>query len=195
MSVERFLRSLHGWLGVCILPWVVIAGFTGFYMNHSKLILSLMPDTGYDVAQMDQSALAQPVDAVAAHALAVRVLPNIAPTLAAPKRFMGREAYRFDGGETDVWVDRATGHYWVTGRYVTRTYAPDGTRLATELRWSRVLSSLHTRGWIGTALGSFLADATAIALTIFGASGLYVFLAPRFRRAKNRRARLKTTRG
>ena len=70
MSFERFLRSLHAWLGICILPWVVVAGFTGFYMNHGKLILSLLPDSGFDVTQFDASPLAKEVTRAQAFALA-----------------------------------------------------------------------------------------------------------------------------
>ncbi|HMS96042.1 MAG TPA: hypothetical protein PKA03_12645, partial [Tabrizicola sp.] len=54
----------------------------------------------------------------------------------------------------------------------------------------RILTSLHERGWVGSALGTWLADITAGALMVFGLSGLYLFFAPRLRRMKNRRARL-----
>jgi hypothetical protein len=194
MSFERFLRSLHAWLGVCILPWVVMAGFTGFYMNHSKLILSLLPVGGYEVAQFDTSPLAKEVKRAEAFALARSILPDVVLGLTVSKPYLGRESFRFDGGNTDVIVDQKTGHYWVTGRYLRRTYAPDGARLDTEIRWSRVLSSLHTRGWVGTVLGTWLADITAGALMVFGISGLYLFAAPRLRRARNRRARMKAAR-
>jgi hypothetical protein len=194
MSFERFLRSLHAWLGICILPWVVVAGFTGFYMNHGKLILSLLPDSGFDVTQFDTSPLAKEVTRAQAFALARSILPDVVRGLTVSKPYLGRESYRFDGGDTDVIVDQKTGHYWVTGRYMRQTFAPDGARLDTVIRWSRVLSSLHTRGWVGTVLGTWLADITAGALMVFGISGLYLFSAPRLRRAKNRRARAKAAR-
>ncbi|MBL9048118.1 MAG: hypothetical protein JNK34_12550, partial [Tabrizicola sp.] len=37
MAFERLVRTLHSWLGLLILPWVILAGFTGLYMNHEDL--------------------------------------------------------------------------------------------------------------------------------------------------------------
>lgn len=190
MSVERVLKTIHGWLGVMILPWIVAAGFTGLYMNHGDLILSVLPSgAAYDPALFDASPLAQEVDAAGAERIAALIAPGAVLDLTADDSFQRRAVFLFDAGPYDVVVDRKTGFGWTDSRYVTRTYQPDGRRLQTRLRWGRVLSSIHQRGWVGPGLGTWLADIAAGALVLFGLTGLVLFVAPRLRRAKNRRAK------
>lgn len=190
MSFERLVKTAHSWLGVLILPWVVAIGFTGLYMNHDDLILSLFPTDHYDTAAFDASPEARAQDAAAAEIFARRLAPGAELALDEEEdRFRERVVYTFDAGDFDVIVDRATGFGWTNSRYVTRTYAPDGALLHRRVRWSRVLSSIHERGWVGTALGTWLADITAGALVVFGLSGLVLFAMPRLRRRRNRRAK------
>jgi len=40
---EQILRKVHSWLGIFILPWVVVIGLTGLYLNHSKLVIGMLP--------------------------------------------------------------------------------------------------------------------------------------------------------
>lgn len=190
MSIERLLKTIHSWLGVMILPWIVAAGFTGLYMNHDDLILSIFPSTEhYDPALFDASALAREVDEAGAERIASGIAPGVVLDLTEDDSFHKRDVFTFDAGSYDVIVDRDTGFVWTDSRYVTRTYQPDGERLHTRVRWGRVLSSIHTRGWVGTTLGTWLADIAAGALVVFGLTGLVLFFAPRVRRAKNRRAK------
>lgn len=189
MSFERLLKTLHSWLGVLILPWIVMAGLTGLYMNHSRLILSWLPATGIEVSALDSLPGGVPQTKESAWAIARAAAPDAALKADPDDSYRGRRVFAFDGDGTDVQVDQATGYHWVVRRYSVVLRAPDGQRVDTEIRWSRVLSSLHERGWIGSALGSWLADITAGALAVFGLSGLYLFTAPRLRRMKNRRAR------
>lgn len=189
MSVERFLKSVHSWLGAMILPWVVAAGVTGFYMNHRDLVLSVLPEpVGAEV--FESSPMAREVGAAEAERIAEKMAPDETLLPDGSAQFHGRAVFAFDGDAVRVYVDRATGFGWVRGRYVTRVAAPDGAVLAREVRWSRVLSSIHQRGWVGSALGTWLADILAGALVVFGLSGLVLFAAPRLRRARNRRARV-----
>lgn len=190
MSFERIVKSVHSWLGVMILPWVVAAGFTGLYMNHGDLVLRLFPASAhYDTALFGASPLAHSVDGAEAARIAALIAPGVALEPAGEDGFRDRLVFAFDAGSHDVYVDADTGFGWTDSRYVTRTYAPDGTWLHTRIRWGRVLSSIHERGWVGTGLGTWLADIAAGALVVFGLSGLVLFVAPRVRRAKNRRAK------
>ena len=187
MSLERLLRTVHTWLGVLILPWVIMAGLTGLYMNHESLVLSIFPDGDVGASQFGPGGAAQTEDS--ARVLAEGLFGALGP--ARFKDYEGRGVVAFKEAEGgSVMVDLATGHVWADDRYVVTLYAPTGEVLASDRRWGRTLLSLHRRGWVGTGLGTWLADITASALMVFGASGLFLFAAPRLRRWKNRRARL-----
>lgn len=193
LNIERRLRSIHGWLGALILPWVVVAGMTGFYMNHERLVLGWLPDASVANPQdYEGEPQAGPVPtATAAMGIAARYRPDRDMTMDPDTSYSGRVVWTVDTGPDAVIVDRQTGFVWLRERYRITTFAPDGTRVGTELRWSRILSSLHTRGWVGEGLGKWLADITAIALMVFGLSGLVLFWAPRQRRSRNRSARVR----
>ncbi len=190
-NIERKLRWLHGWLGALILPWVILAGLTGLYLNHRSLILPLFPVTHLpDPAFYAAAGTGQAVETAAgAIATAARLRPGASYAITTDQTYAGRWVWTVDAGDDAVVIDRETGFTWIETRYRTIAYAPDGTRLATEWRWSRILSSLHTRGWVGTRLGYWPADLTAAALVVFGTSGLILFWTPRLRRRRNRRAR------
>ena len=49
----RLLKTLHGWLGVFVLPWVLIIGLTGLYLNHESLVTGFLDGGSYDEAQFD----------------------------------------------------------------------------------------------------------------------------------------------
>ncbi len=187
MPIERLLRTLHSWLGLFILPWVIMAGLTGLYMNHESLVLSVFPQGDVSASQFSPGGTQQ-TDA-SARALAEGLFGPLGN--ARSKEFLGRPVVAFkDADGKSVMVDVATGHIWTNDRYVVTLYAPTGEQLASDRNWGRTLSSLHQRGWVGTVLGVWLADITATALMAFGTTGLFLFFAPRFRRWKNRRARL-----
>lgn len=190
MSIERLLKTLHSWLGVVILPWVVAAGFTGLYMNHSGLVLGLMPAAAaFDAAAFAAGPEARAVDAAGAARVAQAVAPGVALLADGTDVVKGRDVFVFRAGDGKLTVDAGSGLAQWSGRYVTQSHAPDGRLLHRRVRWSTVLSSIHKRGWIGTGLGAWLADIVAGALMVFGLSGLVLFAAPRLRRLKNRRAK------
>ena len=187
MSAERLLKTVHGWLGVLILPWVIIAGLTGIYMNHSKLVLSVLP-AAQPVAELLDG---QPQVAATAEQIRGLSLSLLGPQSGdiISTKFNGRPVFKATSGQRQLRMDKATGAYWVSGPILQVLYAASGERLETSVRWSHLLNQLHRRGWASEMLGTWPADLTAGALTFFGFSGLYLFLAPRFRRRRNRRAR------
>jgi hypothetical protein len=188
-AIERLLRSLHTWLGVMILPWVIIAGVTGLYMNHSALVLSVFPVGDIKAPVLRARALPQTEGSAA----------EIVKALYPDTRFddmgggnqNGRKGFVFAADNFEAMVDQETGYVYVKSRYFMSLYSPAGHRVAIKPSWSKILSRLHQDGWVGGAFGSWPADIVAAALMIFGSSGLYLFTAPRLRRAKNRRARLR----
>ncbi|HSF63817.1 MAG TPA: PepSY domain-containing protein, partial [Paracoccaceae bacterium] len=66
----RFLKTLHGWLGVLVLPWVLIIGLTGLYLNHERLVQGLLSGQGYDETRFDTWPDPSPMTPEAAQALA-----------------------------------------------------------------------------------------------------------------------------
>ena len=184
---ERLLRSLHTWLGVMMLPWVIIAGVTGLYMNHSTLILLVFPVGDTDAAVLRAPALPQ-TEASAAE-IVKALYPNTRFDDMGGSKQNVRQGYRFIADKIEAVVDQQTGYVSVKSRYFLHLYSPTGQRVASKPYWSKILSRLHQDGWVGGALGSWPADIVAAALVIFGSTGLYLFTAPRLRRAKNRRAR------
>jgi hypothetical protein len=186
---ERLLRNVHTWLGVMILPWVIIAGVTGLYMNHSSLILSVFPVGDIDAPLLRAPSLPQTEESAAE--IVKALYPDARFDDMGGGRQNGRDGYVFAANDFEAMVDQATGYVYVKSRYFMHLYSPSGHRVASKPYWSKLLSRLHRDGWVGGALGSWPADIVAAALVIFGSSGLYLFTAPRLRRAKNRRARLR----
>lgn len=187
MPIERLLKTLHSWLGLLILPWVIVAGLTGLYMNHEDLVLSAFPDGDVGEGQFLSGGNAQ--TEASARVLAEGIFGDLGSSKR--KTYEGRSTVAFkaeDGSE--VLVDLETGHLWQVTRYAVTLHSPQGQVLVRDRRWGRILSSLHRRGWVGSTLGTWLADITAGALMVFGTTGLILFASPRVRRWKNRRARL-----
>ncbi|MGV8986686.1 MAG: PepSY domain-containing protein [Cypionkella sp.] len=188
MSLDRLLKTLHGWLGVMILPWIVIAGLTGLYENHAGLVLQRLPyatlPTG-EILSLLREQPQLPLDAQGAGELAGRLLPAgfAAPM---PAQVFGRPGYEAHGPSTVLRIDAATGAYLLQGDFVTTFHSADGSRIAKVVNWGKLFVRLHRAGWASDQLGTWPADVTALALMLFGASGMYLFFAPRVRKMRNR---------
>jgi hypothetical protein len=183
----RLLKTLHGWLGVIVLPWVIIIGLTGLFLNHERLALGWLEGAAYDETQFDRWSDPHPLTAAEARALAERVLPGETLTLASDTAYHDRKAAIFDAEATQVIVALATGHYWIKTDFRRTTHAPDGTLLETKTYWGAIFKRLHVRGWLSNQFGTWAADITAAAMVMFGLSGIILFLMPRIRRRQNRR--------
>lgn len=183
----RLLKTLHGWLGVLVLPWVIIIGLTGLFLNHEGLVLTWLDGEGYDETQFDSWPGAQPVTVGDAKALAERLVPGRTLTLDPDQTYHGREVAIFDTFGTQVIVALKTGHYWEKTDFRRVTHAPDGTVLETKTYWGAIFKRLHVRGWLTSAFGTWAADITAAAMVAFGLSGIVLFLMPRLRRRQNRK--------
>ncbi|MBL9048517.1 MAG: PepSY-associated TM helix domain-containing protein [Tabrizicola sp.] len=183
----RLLKTIHGWLGVIVLPWVVIIGLTGLFLNHEGLVMGFLSSGGYDEAQFDTWPDPQPKSVASARALAEGLYPDQPLTVDADTSYHGREAAIFNVGDTQVIVALKTGHYWIKTDFRRVTYAPDGQVLTTKTYWESLFKRLHVRGWLSNRFGTWAADITAMALVVFGLTGIILFLAPRVRRLRNRR--------
>lgn len=185
----RFLKSLHGWLGVIVLPWVLVVGLTGIYLNHEQALFNLLPGAVYDEARFDDWPDPTPIARAEARSAAERIWPDQSYKLSEEPQYHGREAAILEGDDGAVIVDLATGHYWIKTDFRRQTFAPDGELLDTQIYWGNIFKSLHTRGWISGRFGTWAADITGGAMSVFALSGIILFLLPRLRRRRNRRQR------
>ena len=185
----RLLKTLHGWLGLFVMPWAVMIGLTGLLLNHQGLVTGLLDAGAYDETQFDAWPDPRPMTPDTARALAERRLPGASITVEPDKTYHGRKAAIFRSGETQVIVALQSGHYWVKTPFRRVTHAPDGQVLATKVYWESLFKRLHVRGWPDRSFGTWLADLTAAAMVVFGLSGIILFLVPRLRRLQNRRRR------
>lgn len=185
MSFVGFLRTIHGWLGFFVMPWIIVIGLTGFYLNHSKTIYEMLPNGSYDEKLMDEWLVTAPVSAATALKLASTIWPNEAVISTTEETYHQRPSYVIEKDSGRIIVTKATGHFWVKSEFTRLTFNPDGALLNKKRYWSNIFKAIHTDGWINSYLGSFLADATALAMVVFGASGIFMFLIPRMRGNKN----------
>lgn len=188
-SFMRLLRTLHGWLGIFVLPWIIMIGLTGIYLNHSRTIFKHLPNQKYDERQFDAWPNPVPIDRAAAKSIAASVWPDATFRLSGATTYHNRAAIGWKSDQGRVIVDVKTGHYWVKTRFFRRTYDPDGRLLNSKFYWGAVFKSIHTAGWIDRTFGTWLADITAGAMVVFGCSGMFLFLVPRFRRRRNKSGR------
>ena len=185
----RLLKSLHGWLGVIVLPWILVIGMTGIYLNHERALFDLLPGASYDEARFDDWPDPAPIDRAAALAAADRIWPGQRFELSDETAYHGRAAAILDGDSGQVIVDLATGHYWIKTDLRRQTFTPVGQLLDTQIYWGNIFKRLHTRGWVTGSFGTWAADITGGAMSVFALSGIALFLTPRLRRRRNRRQR------
>ncbi|UCH74081.1 MAG: PepSY domain-containing protein [Rhodospirillales bacterium] len=180
--VFRLFRTVHGWLGIFIFPWVIVIGATGFYLNHPKTILPALEGPTYDESRFEAWPAPDPVSLEAARAVALSVWPDEAIDEVSEKVYHDRPSYQFKKASGRIIVTRPTGHYFVKTRYTRRTYAPDGALLHSKIYWGAVFKGLHRALWLGRSLGTWLADLTSLAMVVFGCTGIILWWLPRSRR-------------
>ncbi len=182
----RGLRTIHAWLGFFVLPWILIIGATGFYLNHYQAITAFLDGAAYDESRFSSHPDAHAIGYKEAFALAETIWPGQQIVDSRDEPYHGHEAFQFTKPSGKIIVTQATGHYFVKTWKTRITYAPDGTLLDRHIYWGPMLKQLHTDGWLGGSLGTWLADITALAMLVFGLSGMVLWWVPRgakFKRA------------
>lgn len=180
--ILRLFRTVHGWLGIFIFPWVIVIGATGFYLNHSKAILSVLEPPKYDEGRFDERPVTEPATMETGRVVALSVWPDEAIAEATEKVYHDRPSFQFKKASGRIIVTQPTGHYFVKTNYTRRTYAPDGELLHSKTYWGAIFKGLHRAGWLGRSLGTWLADLTSLAMVVFGCTGAILWWAPRSRR-------------
>jgi hypothetical protein len=167
MSFRHFVRRTHLYLGLFLLPWVIMFGVSSIPLNHGdeseRATWAPIADRPFAVAPPDSS------DPAALHAL-------------------GREMMNAGGVTGGFWVYRAGPQRVDLGHPnflhpIRATYFIDQRRLLVERRgvaFEDVLTGMHTRG--GYDLGGFwdsvwavAVDVVSIALLAWIASGLFMW--------------------
>jgi hypothetical protein len=166
MSGLLVIRRLHLYLGLFLLPWVIVFGVSSLPLNHTSL---QRPVTWTPRATM---------------ALQLEVPPD------ADLRAVGRQILEASGlgGEGGFNVSRPNPRQVVVNRprflgFTRVTYRLDQQQLTVEDRstaWPQFLSAMHTRA--GFYLGSFgnivwavMVDVLCAGLLIWIATGLYMW--------------------
>lgn len=178
----RGCRSVHGWLGVLILPWVIVIGATGFYLNHSKLVLSALGQQAFSESGFDAEQPPAPITEGSARLLGAAVWPEDPIREISQKPYHGRPSFFVKKRRGSVILSIPTGHYYLKTRYSRRTFAPDGRLLHSKRYWGRIFKDLHEAGWLGRALGTWPADLVSLAMIVFGITGSLMWWMPRVRR-------------
>jgi hypothetical protein len=185
--VLRACRSLHGWLGVLVLPWVIVIGATGLYLNHSKLVRPVFGPQAFSESGFEAERPAAPVTREQARALAAALWPEDPIGKISEKDYHGRPSFFVETRRGKVILSIPTGHYYLKTRYKRRTFSPRGDLLHSKTYWGAIFKDLHRSGWLGWGLGTWPADLVSAAMVIFGLTGSTMWWVPRARRVLRRR--------
>ncbi len=188
--MARFLsvcRTLHGWLGVIVMPWVLIIGATGFYLNHARLFRPIFQQPAFSEASFDHVTPPAPITLETARRLGETLWPDQPVQRITQRAYHRRPSFFIRKARGNIILSIPTGHYYLRTRFTRRTFSPDGRLLHTKFDWGRVLKDLHETGWVGRSLGTWLADIVALAMIVFGSTGMLMWTTPRIRRLRSRR--------
>jgi hypothetical protein len=180
--VLRLFRTILGWIGIFVFPWVIVIGATGFYLNHAQAVLAVLEGPKYDESRFDEWPGTEPVTSEMAHAIAMTIWPGEIIEKVIETDYHGRPSFEFRKASGRIVVTRPTGHYFVKTDYTRRTYAPDGALLHSKTYWGAIFKGVHRAGWLGRGLGTWLADLTSLAMVLFGMTGVVLWWVPRSRR-------------
>lgn len=182
----QLCRTMHSWLGVIIMPWILIIGATGFFLNHERLVLETvgqMPLSSAQLAGLPQYSITEEM----ASNIATITWPEEPVGETGKTKYRGRITYVFKKNSGVVLVPaQQTSHYFVRSGLREQAYAMDGTLIHTHYNLKSLLKSLHERGWIGKTLGTWLADIVAGAMVFFSFTGIIMWSVPKLRRIRRR---------
>ena len=189
----RICRTIHSWLGALVMPWVLIIGATGFYLNHSQSVLELLGQT--ELSESDLKGLTElPITAEVARQIAGTVWPALPILDTNLANYRGRQSFGFKKAPGFIFIPASrSGLYFVETTLSRQTYALDGRLLHSQYNLKRVFKSLHENGWIGKGLGTWLADIVAVAMIFFSLSGITMWSVPKVRKLRSLAARRQKT--
>jgi hypothetical protein len=182
----RACQAVHGWLGIFVIPWVLAIGATGFYLNHAKMFTALLGQEKFIESELKPLSLPPPGTEQTARLLGKKIWPNESVTTVTKKFYKGQQSFFLKMARGTIIVPISANFYYIKTRYIRRTFGGDGELIYTKYYWKRALKDIHKTGWLGGGLGTWLADMVAIAMMVFGVTGVFMWSAPRIRRLLRR---------
>jgi len=180
-------RTLHGWLGIFVVPWIILIGATGFYLNHGKVLSTMFFPPAFSEKNFDQQRPLSPITREQARRLGETVWPTDPIKKISEDTYHGRRSFMIRKKSGTAILSIPTGHYYLKTRYKRHTYSPGGELLHTKTYWGRMFKDIHRSGWLGGSLGTWIADTVSLAMVIFGITGALMWLMPRIKRYRLRR--------
>ena len=184
--ILKSLRKIHSYLGLLILPWIIAFGFTGFYLNHSELILSALPLNTYEDNDQAYMDLEEPLTLEQSANIARGYWPESKMLSVERISYHEQSAIEFKRENGSIIVVPKTGVYYVKSAISNKMFTPDGMLQHRKIYWNYIFGIFHRTGWLDWRIGTILADITAIALITFGISGLLIWYLPRHKRVMRR---------
>lgn len=186
LSAMRLLRTLHGWMGIIVLPWVLIYGLSGFYLNHERQVNALFGADRVDEYWSEDEPGRLP-DEEAAQLWFAQAFPGLHLKDVVDEPYHGKNAFTFDARPITVVAPKDSSFYFVKDRYARRLYSGSGTLVHSHRYWPTIVKELHVNGWLRSPAGTLGADIFAGVLITFGLTGSFLWLAPKLMRRRARR--------
>lgn len=186
LSAMRLLRTLHGWMGIIVLPWVLIYGLSGFYLNHERQVNALFGADRVDEYWIENEPGRLP-DEEGARQWFAQAFPGLHLEEVVDEPYHGKSAFVLDAGRISVVAPKNSGFYFVKDRYTRRLYDASGALVDMHRYWPTVVKDVHVNGWLRSPAGTLGADMFAGVLVAFGLTGSFLWLAPRILRMRARR--------
>jgi hypothetical protein len=185
----RWIKIIHGWMGVLVLPWVIIFGLTGFFLNHQHL-LGEWPDADLLQQALPQDAAGRLASQDQVEGWLKSIRPGVEIKSMQQGDLNGSLAWQVEivGGTITAPVNSSS-YFEVTPMQV-RLFDAQGDVVRRDINWKRISRELHVHGWLSDAPGTLIADAFSFILVGFGISGLALWGWPRLRRVALKRTRL-----
>lgn len=185
-QVLKVFRTIHSYLGIIALPWVILFGISGLYLNHPNLITNILPASAYSDTSEQFESLETPLTSEQAADIARLYFQNSPMKSIREIEYHGFNSIEFQRESGTIIVSKETGHYYVKNNFQNVLHSADGVVVDRKIYWNYFLGVFHRTGWFGWSIGTILADITAFALIIFGISGMTIWYIPRHRRFKRK---------
>lgn len=185
-QVLKVFRTIHSYLGIIALPWVILFGISGLYLNHPNLITNILPASSYSDTSEQFEPIETPLTSAQAADIARLYFQGSPMKSIREIEYHGFDSIEFQRESGTIIVSKETGHYYVKNNFQNVLHSADGVVVDRKIYWNYFLGVFHRTGWFGWSIGTILADITAFALIIFGISGMTIWYIPRHRRFKRK---------